>query len=432
MSDSPVRLSLSAKGLQRLEQVNHEKDFTFIVGDDRYPCPSFVAEFLSPRVSALRSEDITIDEISIETKDPLHEFGILISIGFGGEISLSGSELSFVRSVCGELKNRELFDLTLPEEGVQAREEVLKARIDLLRGFDDDLEWDVGIVASLFYEFSVSDFDHLSRSVLETILGDSRLVVQDEDSVFDIVHRRSSDDLSYLGLLEYVRFEFLSADCMTRAFDFICDSFEFVTFGIWSSLRTRLTHPVSPTSEPVRFHPLPPLDSKIVSDIPEIFSVLGQKKFALLYRGSRDGFQAKDFHDRCDGHKNTVSLILSTNGSIFGGYTPIPWHCGGDGITDSSQSSFLFTIKNPHGLPAQVFKQKQGRAVIFGCSSYGPRFGNGWNADLSVYNDFRTPNTVMYSNVGDYFANDTGIAGNRVLTGATTFTVEQIEVFEVI
>jgi hypothetical protein len=44
---SPNRLlSLSVKGLQRLESINHENDFTFVVGDEQYSCPSFVAEFV--------------------------------------------------------------------------------------------------------------------------------------------------------------------------------------------------------------------------------------------------------------------------------------------------------------------------------------------------------------------------------------------------
>jgi hypothetical protein len=102
MSGSAIPLSLSARGLQRLERGNHENDFSFIVGDERYSCPSFVAEFLSPRVSSLRSQDVTMAELSIETADPKRQFGTLLSIGFGREVSWSEGDLSFVRSVCGE------------------------------------------------------------------------------------------------------------------------------------------------------------------------------------------------------------------------------------------------------------------------------------------------------------------------------------------
>ena len=42
----------------------------------------------------------------------------------------------------------------------------------------------------------------------------------------------------------------------------------------------------------------------------------------MLYRGSRDGFTYKAFHDRCDGKGPTISLFkLKHNGDCIGGYT---------------------------------------------------------------------------------------------------------------
>ena len=43
--------------------------------------------------------------------------------------------------------------------------------------------------------------------------------------------------------------------------------------------------------------------------------------FTLLYRGSRDGWKNKDFHDRCDNKGATVTVIKSSKGRISGGYT---------------------------------------------------------------------------------------------------------------
>jgi hypothetical protein len=334
------------------------------------------------------------------------------------------NELSFVRSVCGELRNQEMFEKTLT-----GTEDELKARLALFSGFDGKFDMDVGIIASHFYSLSVSDLDQANLSVLEAIFSDSRLAVRDEDFLFDFIHRRASDDLSYFGLLEFVRFEFVSADCMAKAIDFISSSFESFNFGIWSSLRTRLALPVTP---PLRADRLfaPKMDSKIVSEVPEMFSVFGErKKLQLLYRGSRDGFEAKAFHSRCDGHPNTVSLILSKNNCIFGGYTPLAWGSGNGYVADPSLTSFIFTIKNPHGLPPQICKQKQQDSAIYGSASYGPVFGN--NHDLKVRNPFQGGNS-NYSNLGSVYANETGIGGHLVLTGEEYFVVEEIEVFQII
>ena len=45
----------------------------------------------------------------------------------------------------------------------------------------------------------------------------------------------------------------------------------------------------------------------------------------LLFRGSRDGFKAVAFHERCDNQGATLSVIQSAHGHIFGGYTQLPW-----------------------------------------------------------------------------------------------------------
>jgi hypothetical protein len=326
------------------------------------------------------------------------------------------------------LWNPELFEQTLKQNEGNISQDELKARIHFLSLFDGRCDCNVSVVASHFCAFSVSDFDGLNPSVLEAILRDSGLVLQDEDSLFEVIHRLASVDLSYFGLLEFVRFEFVSDDCMRRAIEFISGSFDSFTFRIWSSLQRRLTLPVKPPSPPTRFS-LPAIDSKIISAPPEIFSVFRGKICRLLYRGSRDGFQASAFHSRCDGHGNTVTLILSTNDCIFGGYTPLAWSSRDEYVSDPSLKSFVFTIKNPHNLPPTIFKQQRETDAIHPYSSRGPVFGSGHT--LSVCDQCHTSNS-SYSNFGGTYANDTGIAGTQVLAGPQSFTVEEIEVFEVV
>ena len=44
----------------------------------------------------------------------------------------------------------------------------------------------------------------------------------------------------------------------------------------------------------------------------------------LLFRASRDGFAAADFHSRCDNKGPTVTIVKSGN-NIFGGFTEVSW-----------------------------------------------------------------------------------------------------------
>jgi hypothetical protein len=175
---------------------------------------------------------------------------------------------------------------------------------------------------------------------------------------------------------------------------------------------------------------LPPRgwNSSIVHDFPAFFADFKKKKFTLLWRGSRDGFGEGGFHRRCDGHQNTLSLILDTQGNIFGGFTPVKWESRAGYQADLSVKSFLFTLKNPHNIPPRRFALKPGskNEAILCRSSWGPHF-----SDIAV-SDNSNANTFSHtSNFGICYTNDTGLDGKRFFTGSIEFKVKEIEVFEV-
>eukprot|EP01084_Bolivina_argentea_P294430 506569_1 len=46
----------------------------------------------------------------------------------------------------------------------------------------------------------------------------------------------------------------------------------------------------------------------------------------LIHRGSMHGYSAKEFHTNCDNKTPTITIVLATDGNIFGGYTSIQWN----------------------------------------------------------------------------------------------------------
>jgi hypothetical protein len=49
-------------------------------------------------------------------------------------------------------------------------------------------------------------------------------------------------------------------------------------------------------------------------------------KWSLLYRATRDGFDPKDFHSKCDGKSPTLTILKSKEYEfVFGGYTESAW-----------------------------------------------------------------------------------------------------------
>ena len=84
------------------------------------------------------------------------------------------------------------------------------------------------------------------------------------------------------------------------------------------------------------------IDSKILarSEVGKIYKMVRASSFNLLYRASRDGFLAKDFHDKCDGIPNTIVLVKRRlSNYVFGGVTTKAWDSTGNWITDNKSTA---------------------------------------------------------------------------------------------
>jgi hypothetical protein len=125
---------------------------------------------------------------------------------------------------------------------------------------------------------------------------------------------------------------------------------------------------------------------------------------------------------------NTITLIETTKGYVFGGFTKIAWDSSNSFKRDDNRESFLFTIRNPHNLSSRKFALSNPSYAIYCGSSHGPCFGS--TSDIDVL-DSSNANTTSNSNLGSYYVNDTGINGQQVFTGEYNFTVKEIEVFTI-
>jgi hypothetical protein len=184
--------------------------------------------------------------------------------------------------------------------------------------------------------------------------------------------------------------------------------------------------PTSPAS--VAAPPPSGWNSAIVPDFPKLFEDFKKKQYTLLWRGSRDGFHASSFHSRCNGHPNTLTVILDTKGNIFGGFTPVEWESQGGYKADPSLKSFIFTLKNPHNVSARRFalKAEKKDEAIYCISKFGPHFGN-----IRVGGNCSTSLNSGTEHFGTRYTNDTGVNGGAFFTGSAFFQVKEIEVFEI-
>jgi hypothetical protein len=148
------------------------------------------------------------------------------------------------------------------------------------------------------------DVSVLSVEVLDSLLLSESVSVESEDSLLRFILKLDS---GYRDLLRHIEIGFLSEDGLSL----LDENVGIPPESVWNCAAEQITHP------PLLF------DSQIISDIPDIFAEFQGKRFSLLWRGSRDGFKAQKFHGRCDGHANTLTVILDSKGNIFGGFTPL-------------------------------------------------------------------------------------------------------------
>lgn len=105
-----------------------------------------------------------------------------------------------------------------------------------------------------------------------------------------------------------------------------------------------------------------------------------QTEWRLLYRGSEDGFSAAMFHERCDGIKDTVVVVHSDHGNVFGGFTRLPW-VSDVGRYQVDEEAFVFLLRKKESTlkkGAKVFIQYRSSQHSVCHNKYmGPIFGYG-------------------------------------------------------
>jgi hypothetical protein len=176
-------------------------------------------------------------------------------------------------------------------------------------------------------------------------------------------------------------------------------------------------------------------DLVIVASFPDLFAESRAQRFLLLWRGGCNGFRAIEFHKRCDGHPNTLTLINHTNNTVFDGFTPVEWQSRENNgkwesanncfKADPSLKSFVFLLKNPpnflrmrHNFLARKFalKAEEKHQAIYCFLSCGPHFD-----DIGI-SGHCNPNADSGNYLGLSYASD---------TGSYDFIVKEIEVFEI-
>ena len=149
----------------------------------------------------------------------------------------------------------------------------------------------------------------------------------------------------------------------------------------------------------------------------------------MKYRGTRDGFSSESFRNKCVGVENTLTIIKSTSGNIFGGFAEKAWVSSNQWIVDPK--AYIFSIVNKDNKPFKADSNNNG--AIYYHTSYGPAFGGaGKGSEMYISSDSNI-NQSSYCNFGSSYKHSDYQFGTEktktILAGSYNFQTVEIEVF---
>jgi hypothetical protein len=369
--------ALLQDGLERMLSVVKSDEFEVVVKGESFTTTLAEAVLISPKVYELLQTDPTIrtfticgiddDESENVDSGSFNAFLSCVHSRVFQDISRS-NELSFL-TICRLLGNERLAFLFLaslnsvspsPSSSSSSSSSTSTSSIgvsissDILMTFISSSEATIDYCASQFHRYSIDEINRLDKHTLHRLLSSRSLRITTEDQFMEFLIELGSD---YFEFWQYIEPIFLTANGLSLFKDTL--PFEYVNECIWDKIFYRLANK---PDESIRIHrflnSIPSVqrpESNILDDIPSILKNFETKTWRLLYRGTRDGFGSSNFHSKCDQQSNTLTIILTTTGYIFGGFTPLAWDSNGGYRTDSTGKSFLFSLKNPRHTEPKIF-----------------------------------------------------------------------------
>ena len=141
-------------------------------------------------------------------------------------------------------------------------------------------------------------------------------------------------------------------------------------------------------------------------------------KFKLLYKGSRDGDSAADFHSRCNDAAKSLVIVEDNYGNRFGGFTTQDW--GGEYMQKKDDDAFIFSIDRN-----KIYDVIPGQNAIGCYPNFGPVF---FGCQIRIYDNYTSKGGTTYKKGLNYRTTE----DFELTNGNQNFGVRDIEVYEVV
>lgn len=169
---------------------------------------------------------------------------------------------------------------------------------------------------------------------------------------------------------------------------------------------------------------------KLKYELAQLCGFRSFQKWSLLYRASSDGFDASNFHAKCDNISKTFILIKAVNSNILGGYTEAKWDRSCKKKTDAN--AYIFSLVNEWQRPVKLnIAEGNEENAIFCHPKYMPVFGSGRTfGDTDFYIKYDSANSpIVIFNFGKNYGLDESNESTKSGRLLGYLIVEEIEVF---
>jgi hypothetical protein len=240
LSRDGTKYRLSAGGLSRLAWPTLPHDFEFEIAGAIYSCPSFIAEFLSPRISNARASDPTVSKYLIQVGDHMHVFKKVLELGMGGKVEFSREEKISLALIALDLENSEIAQIVSDEVSDIISAETVNDRIAIRQALKMDIGAEIEYLASNFHSLSTETLMGLSVDVLFEVLSHPGLRILSEDSLFDFVYSRTLANCEYSVLFGLIHFDYLWKESVQDFLRWSSEFFSLVSAETWRRICGRL------------------------------------------------------------------------------------------------------------------------------------------------------------------------------------------------
>jgi hypothetical protein len=234
---------LSSERLGRIPFGAYWVPFEFVVGDVTFSCHRFIADFLSPKIGEMHSIDPNCSSYNVTLPDPHGFFPSVLGLALGKAVDINETNCDFISEVAQELENIELY-LLAEEQLRECPGGRVVPRFRARKRLGLDCEKEAETVASQFFSIASEVMDLLNASEMSEILAHPALKIESEDQLYSLIAARFDRHPDFFKLLEYVRFEFLSVDTISR---FVQTSHQYIPLigeSLWARIGQRLVLPV--------------------------------------------------------------------------------------------------------------------------------------------------------------------------------------------